>query len=234
MDIKHWCLFVSAGDNTEFYKMWTGKEKMYDMWVCYYGSRTDEPYRPYADIYVERKGSKFQNFYYYWTTDERLRGYKYYFIVDDDIIIYVPAINNLFRIMSQLPNIKILQPAFSKKGKISHPLTAVQPRVFMRYVNFVENTAMMMPVSAVTRCMEVYDSSLAGFGIDWLFIWHLGKDAKDSYAIVDGIPCINPHRSEREIDKLQKHSERVKMWIALKNRLNIKTWKHVTFKALVR
>ena len=71
--------------------------------------------------------------------------------------------------------------------------------------------------------MEIYDPILVGRGIDYLFIWYLGENVEDKYAIVDEITCMNPYYpdKEREIDILQPPIERFRIWNIIKNKYNI-------------
>jgi hypothetical protein len=82
---------------------------------------------------------------------------------------------------------------------------------------------------AITECMKIYNPILVGYGIDYLFIWHLGQEKTDKYAIVDSISCINPVTKIRQIDILQSLNERENNWNKIKNKLNIKIWKHKIF-----
>ena len=52
------------------------------------------------------------------------------------------------------------------------------------------------------------------YGLDYFFIWCLGKDKEDKYAVIDFIKCINPktNESNREIYKLESIDESVKKW----------------------
>ena len=78
-------LFTSAGDNTEFYKLWTGKEKNYDIWVVYYDDNNSiyNKYKSYCNKIWKRKGSKFQNFnYIYKNYYKELMKYDNFFIID--------------------------------------------------------------------------------------------------------------------------------------------------------
>ena len=61
-------LFTSAGNNTEFYNKWISDNQNYDIYVIYYGD-SDEKYNFYKEkvkFIEKRKGSKFQNFYYFY------------------------------------------------------------------------------------------------------------------------------------------------------------------------
>lgn len=226
-------LFVSAGDKTVFYENWLDENRNYDIFVCYYGSEKDRKYEKYANFYFERKGSKFQNFSYLWNCCENnlnLRNYKNYFIIDDDIIIKTTEINELFEYMDKF-DLWILQPSFNPECKIiSHQITKQQINNNYRYVNFIEVNVPIFSNYAITKCMEIYKDELVGYGIDYLFLSHLGVEHKDKYMIVDKISCINPYSKIREIDLLQDLKTRMKKWDKVKTELGISEYKHITWK----
>jgi hypothetical protein len=241
-------LFTSAGKNAIIEKYWIDKDRKYDIFLCYYGDETNKPLLPFVDYYVERKGSKIQNFHYFWTNQKQtefniiqndinkpefnIKNYDYYYIVDDDIIISTKAINSLFKIINDF-SLDIIQPAFvPKKSRISHSITRAIPNIFLRYTNFIEINTPFFSKSALEKCMNIYDPTLVGYGIDYLFIWHLGKENKYKFAIIDAIKCINPFFDVRQIDILQPFDDRVKNWKSVMEKNNIKMWKHEVFKTV--
>lgn len=232
MSLRKNLLFVSAGDNTSFYKYWLDNDRNYDIYICYYGKKNK--YKEYADYYIKRKGSKIQNFYYLWNLNENnIRNYENYYIVDDDIIIKTDEINFLFDLLNKY-NLWMLQPSFNNKlSKISHKITKNIPNNFMRFTNFIEINTPFFSKYAITKCLEIYDETLVGYGIDLLFLWYLGHEKIDKYAIVDYIMCINPYNKNREIDKLQKEKDRISNWNIIKNKLKINDWKHKNYQNII-
>lgn len=223
-------LFVSAGDTTIFYENWLDKERIYDIVICYYGNEKNcRKYEKYSEYYFERKGSKMQNFYYLWNTNDILHKYENYFIVDDDIIIKTQEINELFGYMDEF-NLWVLQPSFSKASKISHSITKQILNNKFRYVNFIEINAPLFSNYAITKCMEIYDEKLSGYGVDYLFLIHLGVEYEDKYMIVDKISCINPYSKIREIDLLENRKLRIQKWDNFKKKMNIKEYEHKVWK----
>jgi hypothetical protein len=240
-------LFTSAGDKTKFFDIWCDDNRNYDIFLCYYGDSKDKLYKKYVDYYAERKGGKFQNFDFFWNnidnhkfiesnTLEQINLYSYdkYFILDDDIIFSTQDINELFKIMDEY-NLDLLQPSFEpNKSKISHHITKCIPNAILHYTNFIEVNAPMFRNEILKKCMEIYDNRLAGWGIDLLFMWHLG-DKPDKYAVIDKIKCINPfeeNNEEREIVKLEPNHVRISKWNQVKKRLNIPNIVLKTFKII--
>ena len=133
-------IFTSAGDNTDFVKLWCSKDKQnYDIYVFYYGKNSDN-FTLYEQnvIHIERSsGSKFQNFYKFWNKyPEVINEYDRFFILDDDIEIRSNDINNMFN-LSREYNLDICAPSFTHESKISHEVTKHRPNIFLSYTNFV-------------------------------------------------------------------------------------------------
>ena len=70
--------------------------------------------------------------------------------------------------------------------------------------------------------MKYYDPILIGWGIDYLYIWCLGKDVQNKYALIDYISCINPHDNTkngvRELQILKGCNDRSKQWNMFKQK----------------
>jgi len=226
-------VFTSAGDNTNFYKYWLNKERKYDLMVVYYGNKKNK-YKEFCEHYFMRKGSKFQNFYYIFKNYKYLLDrYEAFFILDDDIIIKTVDINNLFKFLKKY-KLWIISPTYDRKSKISHIFTMQYKKSFLRYCNFIELGIPLFSKYAIYKFMNIYDPSLVGFGIDYLYIWALGQNIEDKYALCDQISCINPFKKIRSIDILQSKKDRIKNWLEIKKKFNIKTYPHKAYKIIYR
>lgn len=188
-------IFTSAGDNTEFYKNWISLNQNYDIYVIYYGD-SDELYNKYKDCvkFIEkRKGSKFQNFHYFYNKyPEIINLYEYFFILDDDIIFEPNKINKMFNYAKEY-NLLICQPSFGDNSLISHEITRNKPFVKLTYTSFVEVNTPLFKKEAIDKLMTVYDPILIGWGIDMLYIQINGINLKNKYGIIHDVKCINPH-----------------------------------------
>ncbi len=232
-------VFTSAGDNTNFHKLWLSKNANYDLWVVYYGNNNSKYniYKNLVDKIWKRKGSKFQNFnYIYKKYYNKLMNYERIYIVDDDIIMNTNDINKLFNISKEF-NLWICQPAFLPTSKISHEITLQQPGNILRYTNFVEVNTPVFSKEALIKFMKYYDDSLIGWGIDYLYIWANGKDIENKYAIIDSIPCVNPHdtikNGERELNKINNYETRAKVWFDYSNKIGCPyDWPHITYNTI--
>ena len=226
-------LFTSAGDNTKFYDLWCTDNRNYDIFICYYGDddTTTDKYKEYSDFYIKRKGSKIQNFYYIWQNNiGNIKDYKFFYIVDDDIIIKTEQINELFKLFSEL-DVWILQPSFAdtENSKISHGITKQNTNFKYRFTNFIEINTPFFSNYAISKCMNNYNPLLTGYGIDILFLYTLGLERENKYVIVDYISCINPTKVDSEIDKLQSLPIRFNIWKTIQKSLKLNDIIHKNF-----
>ena len=204
-------VYTSAGDRANLHywlKGFDGKEcrRNFDLWVTYYGDEKSK-YREISDFYNERKGCKFANLsYLYQNWQTVLDNYQAIFVMDDDVIIDTYAINCLFEIREQY-DLWLLQPAFHPNGKISHPITRRNQNCFMRYTNFIEVTCPLFRKDKLDTFMKIYDPVLTGWGVDFWYHHVFGEHPR-KIAIVDALPCINPHDitkgGQREIERFEK------------------------------
>lgn len=232
-------VFTSAGNNTNFDKLWCKKNKNYDIWVIYYKNDNEifNKYKNSVDYIEKRKGSKFQNFHYIYNKYKNIiEQYDRFFILDDDILdddilFDTNDINEMFDI-SKKYNLWICGPTFKKhpESKISHNITKQNKNTLLRFTNFIEVNVPLFNKYAIQKLMKYYDSKLIGWGIDYLFIWACGKNIKNKYALIDKIGCINPIDAEknnkRELNNIKNVNDRQKIWQEFKNKYNIKEWEH--------
>ena len=211
-------VFTSAGDKTQFDSLWINDDMNYDIYVIYYGN-DDKVYNKYKSkvkFIEKRKGSKFQNFkYFYDNYRDIINRYERFFILDDDIIFNVNDINNMFKISKQY-DLDICGPSFLPEGKITYKMTKHKPNVILTYTNFVEVNVPLFSKIALDKLMNVLDYSLIGWGIDHLYIICNGINKKKSYAIIHSVTCINPNddkkSNSRELNLISNVDNRSKIW----------------------
>lgn len=196
-------VFTSAGDHTNFHELWTHPyaKPDYDIYVIYYGDNLHqyEKYKQNVQWIEQRKGSKFQNFFWFYRNHlEILDQYDYFFILDDDLVFYTLDINQMFSIAREY-ELSICQPSFLPESVVSHKITLQNDATFLRYTNFVEVNSPLFNKEALINTMRVMDDSLIGFGIDYLMIWANGMYEKNKYAVIDMIACVNPTQECKKI-----------------------------------
>mgnify|MGYP003113492915 CR=1 FL=1 len=201
-------IFSSVGDNTNFDNTWLGKDREYDVFVIYYGSEEKNflKYSKKVDYIEKRKGDKWQNFHYLYTTQhDKIQEYDRIFFLDDDIIITTEDINKMFKLSLEC-NLKICQPSFALGSEIGWDINTSNPNYFLRYTNFVENNSCLMTKDSINKFMEIYDPKLVSFGVDYIYMVANGvEDIKNlkKFAIIDNIQCINPPGKLKTKEKIK-------------------------------
>jgi hypothetical protein len=218
-------VFTSAGDFSNVRLWLEGRHRDFDLWVTYYGDEHHASLRSVPEYFVTREGTKFQNLHYcYSQWPELFAHYEAVMVMDDDIIIGADAITRLFDIRREF-DLWALQPAFRVSGKISWDITRVRPTARLRYTNFVEMTCPLFRRDKLDSFMAVYEPEIIGYGEDWWFLRTLGPDLDRHVAVVDEVPCVNPHDrrkgGRREIDRVSSHEERKAVWERIKLRHNL-------------
>lgn len=229
-------LFTSAGDRTVFWKHWLVPNRpRCDIWACYYGERSDDPYKLVGiDYYSRHKGSKFQNLYdLYHAQTKIFRRYDYVLVLDDDFIISPGDINKLFDYAARYKT-WILGPAHHPDGKITYSIHKPRRNIRARFTSFVEVNASLFSSWALEKFMTDYrnDGSLYDCGIENLWLNILGIRS-DKYMIVDDVYCVNPHLRPdgcrvRECD-IMPHKERQKRAREIYNKYNLRKYPIKTY-----
>jgi hypothetical protein len=215
----HNLVFTSAGDNTNFINWWCSDSNNYDIYVIYYGNNEENYalYAKYVTFIERRKGSKFQNFnYFYNKYPDIIAKYERFFILDDDIEIKSNDINRMFA-FSEKYNLLICAPSFTHDSKISHIITKNKRNVILEYTNFIEINVPLFVKEALIKLMNHYDPILIGWGIDTLAIWANGLEKEKAYAIIHEITCRNPKEEmkldkRRELSLIRGYDNRRKIW----------------------
>jgi hypothetical protein len=216
-------VYTSAGDRSEIERWLSpGATRPFDTWISYYGAIPGR-YRGLGEYYQQRSGGKFPNLANdYRCHPEIFRRYDAVFVPDDDIRISARSIAGLFDLRTQY-DLWLLQPAFSPRGQISHPITRMRAEAKIRFTNFIEVTCPLFRGDKLELFLSHYDPSLVGWGVDWWFCELIGGGSACKIAIADQIPCVNPLTRRkgggpREIDRLQPVEERMRAWEGVKLR----------------
>lgn len=226
-----WCVFTSAGDyhNISFWGA-ANPKKNWDFVVCFYGDNETkfEQLKSFSNLAVRMKGSKFQNLKRLFSTNpEFLQKYDFIFVTDDDMLVTSAQIDRLFQI-AEAYDFWVCHPAFSDRGRISHPLTA-RSASHIRITNFVELTCPVFRTDKLTEFLSVYDGELTGWGIDWWYGNYFKANEIRKFAIIDEIEVINPLDHQRpggvrEIEKLQPDAAREKHWRIKADKFGLKEY----------
>lgn len=215
-------LFTSAGDRSNV-SQWVSHNRSYDLAIVYYGDGICE-YADDCEFYLERKGGKLQNFYFFYNKYRKEVGkYEQFFIADDDILISSRDIDKAFGVFSKY-DVKLFQPAFNPAGKNSYSINIVKPFSDFRYVNYNESGVIFIDREALEEFMNHFDPRVNCVGVSWWLSNIVQKKFGDlSIGVVDAIVCTNPH----DIDKGKNGEENREIDIYLSEHERIKKWKEV-------
>jgi FkbM family methyltransferase len=155
-----------------------------------------------------------------------LAQYDFIWVADDDLIVAPVDIGRLFEISSEY-DFWISQPAFSSRGRVSHPITGwggIDSSI--RIVNFVEITCPLFRKDKLDEFLGVYDGELVGWGIDWWYCNHFEANRNRKLAVIDEVVVTNPHEHQRagggrEIVKLQSDEFRYARWLETAQNLHL-------------
>ena len=228
-------IFVSAGDRETFATLALDRySDFFDVIIFFYGANTakKETLSDGATLFAEGSGTKFNALKeLYRQRPDLISRYKTMWVCDDDItpefgdVRVLPAAAELF-------GVKLLSPAHSRLGKISHPI--MMPRAglhFFRYTSFVETTCPLFKTDALEAFLKVFDASLTSYGTDWWYLQTLGiagdEDSVNSCAVVDAVTIVNPHDhmkpgGYREIEQVEPVSARRERWNRRRRELGLK------------
>lgn len=193
---RKYLVFSSVDNSRSAYDQWLSDgERNFDVALYVYkGELSDER----VDIIKYREGFKFENFFDFSQHYDVLQ-YDAVWIVDDDIQLRTPDINQMFDMFSR-HKLWIGQPAYSNDSYTPMQLCFVDEGYHLRYSNFCENGVSIFSSEALRKCLPVMKDIKTGWGSEYLFYKLIGSPDK-GVAILDDVVCFHP-RHESSLDLL--------------------------------
>ena len=184
-------IILCAGDSPAHF-IWSDYSKPnYDLFIIYYGNNPNIFKKKYNNFnyFFHKKGYKFNLIKEIYNENKKLfKKYKNIFIPDDDLVFKNNDINIFFDAFNKY-NLALAQPSLI--GYFSHTITLHRFELILRYTNFVE---IMMPCfshEAFLKCLNSFDKTSSGWGLD--FLWpKILNYPKNKIAIIDQIFAIHP------------------------------------------
>jgi len=231
-------VFTSAGDHTNLMDNWTGRNMNYDVYLAYYGD-DDARFAMYKKAFrwvVRRKGSKIGNFHHLvyanGTDSSLLRKCDRVFLLDDDIMFDrgVEDINMMFRIVRKF-KLAMASPSFDNRSHIMWDITEhdPEPNLLFKYSSVVEFNSVVITRKAITKTMQIYNTSIIGWGMPHLAVCANNDGSSQeanqrSYAIVHAVVAVNPEvrtkTKKRELMKLKEYYNRRQIWEDYAKKIN--------------
>ncbi|MEJ1963885.1 MAG: hypothetical protein WDO56_20950 [Gammaproteobacteria bacterium] len=110
--------------------------------------------------------NKFDGFLEFWRTDSRSRNYRYYLLLDDDVIFEPGDISRLFE-LSERHSTALSQPALKWSTYYNLNVTLANSACEIRSVSFVEVMAACFSAATLEQMLPTFSLSLSTWGIDW-------------------------------------------------------------------
>jgi hypothetical protein len=181
-------LVISSVGDTSLHSYWTNPaaDKQFDLALIYYGNQKDK-YKHDCEYYFERKGTKYRNVYYALNQMGKLvHEYEAIWIPDDDIFMNSTNIMKFFHIIKNY-DLLLAQPSLSHDSYIGGwKVTKHQGDNILRYTNFVEIMAPGFSRLGLETCLETFQHSHSGFGLDFTWPRIMGLP-KNKLAVVDAV-----------------------------------------------
>lgn len=167
------------------------ESRSWDLHLSYYDDNSDPfPDRP-SDVTLSfEKGTKATGLVACLDNlGERLDGYDYVWLPDDDLRADLPTLNRFFEIVRDY-RLDLAQPALGPGSYVAHDITLQRPHLRLRFTTFVEIMAPCFSRRALKLCRPYLGATVSSWGPNHLFPKLLGYP-KRAIAIVDATPVIH-------------------------------------------
>ena len=184
---RKFLLFSSIDTTRSSYESWIEhNDRNFD--VVLYGNKSNLDDNR-IDLTVNRTGFKFQSFFDF-ASKVDIYQYDAVWIVDYDIELATPDINNMFNIFTE-HDLWLAQPSYDLRTSFSWEISVNDANYRLRYTNFVEHEIVIMSKHALKTCLPTMEFIESGWGSD--FIWPKVLGYPDNkIAIIDEIQCYRP------------------------------------------
>lgn len=179
-------VIVRSGDSSLHLAWLEGpEERNWDIVVSYFGDDPDR-YQAAGISRIDSKGPKWPALYDLISAHpEILRGRKYVWLPDDDLMVSKADINRLFNICATY-SLEVAQPALSWDSYYSHLVTLRNIRTSIRFTNFVEIMAPCVSAEMLLKALPIFNNTMSGWGLD--HIWsQISNDPANGIAIIDDV-----------------------------------------------
>ena len=114
-----------------------------------------------------------------------LQSYEAIWFLDGDVQVDFESIDVLFDIFSA-HGLWLAQPSLSAASFSNHEICRHWPSSFLRYVNFVEIMAPLFSRAGLLACLDGFDRSISGWGLDFVWPMLIGEPQR-RMAIIDAV-----------------------------------------------
>jgi len=140
-----------------------------------------------CDVWIQREGTKYQNFYHYATNyAEELEQYDYVWVADDDMFMSAKDINRMFEMMVEY-KIDLGQPSMDINGMHYVHILVNDPEYILRYTNYVECSAPIFTKKSLKKIVHTFADTLTGHSWDNIISHMIYKKGENNVAVFDEI-----------------------------------------------
>ncbi len=168
---------------------WTKGLKDFDLVTyCYDDSEIG---KDKSNLWVQRKDTKFRNFYHYaHRYPAHLEQYDYVWIVDDDMFMSTDDINEMFYLMEEY-NIDLGTPSFDVDGMHYVDILVNDPNYILRYSNYIECAAHIFSRDALKKVKHTFADTLSGNCWDNYISQMIHRRSKNNLAVFDKVKAYH-------------------------------------------
>jgi len=159
-------------------------------------------YSDYFDNTLNRLGFKFPNFFYFLRHYPILDQYKYFAVIDDDLLFHnIATFTSIYDYMEKL-DLSICSPSNDGVGKKSYELmlgNKQQKEIWI--TNFCEMGCMVIRNDLLKIIIQKYIEekvNIVDYGFDW-FICNIANTIKARIGLIKNLNFYNPYNCERNI-----------------------------------
>ncbi len=186
--LKDYLVVSTIGVNS-LHQSYCKEGRNFDVMLIAYESEAFEKFKNDADLVVYKKGQKFELIHHYLTQKEL--KYKYYLLLDDDMLMTTEEINTFF-LINEANQLRISHP--SVIGYNHHKIMSPHVDYTLRFTDWIELQAVCFSRSKLNEMIDTFVETKHGWGLPELW-WHKsitpwGEDFK-LFAIVDEIKAIH-------------------------------------------
>jgi hypothetical protein len=170
------------------------ESRIWDLHLSYFGDHSNPFQDRPADVTLSfEKGTKATGIVACLDKlGERVTGYDWVWLPDDDLSANLPTLNRFFDIV-RAHKLDLAQPALGRGSYVAHGITVQRPHMKLRYTTFVEIMAPCFSKRALELCRPFLGATVSSWGPNHLFPRLLGYP-KRQIAIVDETPVVHTRR----------------------------------------
>ncbi len=209
---RRFLVMARVGDKSLHAEWLQGEERMFDIYLSYYGASPGR-FAADADYWREERGPKWPILHQHLVADATLvSGYDAVWFPDDDLSVDAAGINRMFALFTE-HRLALAQPALTPDSYYSHAFLLRDDAYELRYANFIEVMAPLFSPEALRVLGPTFGESPSGWGLD--HIWPALLRAVDPLAKVAIIDAASVRHTRPVGGELYRNNPHLSGWADL-------------------